>query len=386
MRLPWVFFLASLPDKACIVAVLMKRSGWLYGSGLALLFCVFSLSGCGGRHAETVRKVQALLDQPQFDQEQAVPALQELTTALQQDPKDVHLRRLYILLVIRYERVDIAFAAYEELCKISTNDQVLMDALRHKDPKMRTGAARVLGFVGTPLAEQGLERLLSDSDRDVRRAAVAALGEIHDKKATQGLILALKDDWWNIRMEAAEALGKIRDVDATEPLYAALEDSDSSVQLAAKNAILTLSRQPKAPHDIFVKHAAAGNSPQAQYVSMLSLAVLKDPSVVPQLIQLAASTTDTRQRAETIRALGLEQDPAGLAVVRKAMTDPEPAVRLNAVESIGLLHDNDSIPALKTIVANESEAPLIRRAASTALATIQTPGLDSTRQPPDKTR
>lgn len=348
---------------------LMKRSVWLYGSGIALLLCTLSLTGCSGRHAETIRRVQALIDQPQFDQQQAVPALDELTAALRDDPKNVKLRRLYVMLAIRYERYDIAYAAYEELDKISTNDQVLMDSLRHKDPKVRAGSARVLGFVGTSLAEQGLEQLLGDSDRDVRRAAVAALGEIHDQRATKGLILALKDDWWNIRMDAAEALGKLRDVSATEALFGVVDDSDSSVQLAAKNALLTICRQPNAPHDIFAKHAAAGNSPEAQYIGLIGLAVLKDHSAVPQLIPFVTST-EVRKRAESIRALGLAQDPAAIPAVRKALADPEFAVRLNAIEALGLLHDGESAPALKTIAANESEPPLIRRAASIALMAI----------------
>lgn len=346
----------------------MKRTVLLCG-GLLALCSVFFLSGCGGRHAETIRKVKTLMDQQQF-----VPALDELTVAIRQDPKNIELKRLRVMLLIRYERVDMAYAAYVELQKLSPNDQVLMDALRDKDPKVRMGAARVLGFVGTPMAVQGLERLLSDPDRDVRRATVSALGEIRDSRATQPLIKALKDEWWFVRSEAAQALGKIRDIAATEPLFLVMNDTDSSVQLSAENALLTISRLPNAPREIFSKYAhdEKGN-PEAQRVALLSLSVMKDHTVVAPLLQLIVSP-EPRKRAQATRALGILQDPTALPAVRKALTDPEAMVRLQAVEALGEFRDTQSAAQIKAMVENASESPLVRRGGVMALMKIAQAG------------
>lgn len=357
------FFLAWQGLVAFIVDPSMKRTVLMCGGLLALCSVLF-LSGCGGRHAETIRKVKTLMDQQQY-----VPALDELTVAIRQDPKNVELKRLRVMLLIRYERVDMAYAAYADLQKLSPNDQVLMDALRDKDPKVRMGAARVLGFVGTPMAVQSLERLLADPDRDVRRATVSALGEIRDSRATQPLIKALKDEWWFVRSEAAQALGKIRDVAATEPLFAAMNDSDSTAQLSAENALLTISRLPNAPREIFSKYAHDESNPEAQRVALLSLSVMKDHSVVPPLLQLITSS-DARKRAQATRALGILQDPAALPAVRKALTDSEAMVRLQAVEALGEFRDVASAGQIKAMVENASESPLVRRSGVVSLMKI----------------
>lgn len=342
----------------------MKRTVLLCG-GLFTFCCLFLLTGCGGRHAETIKKVKVLMDQQQY-----APALSELTAAIRQDPKDNELKRLRVLLLIRGERVDMAYAAYVELLKVSPKDKVLADALEDKDPKVRLGAARVLGFVGTPEAIKGLERLLTDSDRDVRRATVSALGEMRDARATQPLIKALSDEWWFVRSEAAQALGKIRDVAATEPLFTALNDSDSSVQLAAENALLTLSRLPNAPREIFSKYAhATGGNPEAQRVALLSLSVMKDYTIVPQLLQLL-TTSDPRKRAQATRALGILQDPSAIPAVRKMLSDPEPIVRMQAVEALGEFRDTASLAQIKALANSTTELPQLRRACMVALLKI----------------
>lgn len=349
---------------ACIVIFLMKRTVILCG-GLLAFAVLFLLSGCGSRNKETIRKVKTLMEQQQY-----VPALDELTAAIRKDPKDVELKRLRVLLLIRYERVDMAYAAYVDLLKLNPKDDVLMDALRDKEAKVRAGAARVLGFVATKSAVDELERLLTDPDRDVRRATVSALGEIRDSKATKPLIKALQDEWWFVRSEAAQALGKIRDVSATEPLFAALNDSDSSVKLAAENALLTLSRLPDSPREVFSKYAhQEGGNPDAQRVGLLALSVMKDPTVVPALIKLMSST-EARQRAQATRALGIIQDPSALPAVRKALGDAEAMVRLQAVEALGEFRDIASASQIKVLGGSETESPLMRRACSVALMKI----------------
>lgn len=340
----------------------MNRTVLLSGSAFLLLSSLFFVTGCGNRHTDAIRRINQMMDQQQY-----VPALDDLTAEIMKDPKSKELKRLRVILLIRYERVDMAYAAYMELLKISPNDQVLMDALRSKDAKVRAGAARVLGYVGTKLAVQSLERLASDPDRDVRRAVVAALGEIRDPRATEILIKSLKDEWWFVRSDSAQALGKIRDVTAVEPLFVAMNDSDSSVQLAAENALLTISRLPNAPREIYSRYAHdSGGNPEAQRVALLSLSVLKDASAVPPLIKLAGSP-EPRKRAQAIRALGILQSPDALSAVRKAASDPEPVVRLQAVEALGEYRDMGSMNLLKTISNSPTETPLIKRASMIAL-------------------
>ncbi len=321
------------------------------------------VAGCGNRHTDTIRRVEILMDQGQY-----VPALDELTAEIRKDPKSAPLKRLRVVLLIRYERIDLAYQAYLDLQDISKNDQILADSLRSKDSKVRAGAARMLGLVKTPTAMQNLEKLLKDPDRDVRRATVAALGDVKDKRATAQLVKALQDEWWFVRSDAAQALGKIRDVNAVEPLFGVIGDSDPSVQLAAENALLTIARLPDAPHDVYAKYVTSDNA-DAKRVAVLSLSILKDRSVVPALLEMAAAS-DPRKRAQATRGLGILGDPAGLDAIRKGVSDPEAMVRLQAVEALSSYPSADSAKLLKSVAENNAENTIVRRAATVALKII----------------
>ena len=56
---------------------------------------------------------------------------------------------------------------------------LVLDALADPDPRVRQGAAEVLGLVGDPAAVDGLLRALRDPAESVRRAAAVALLRIN---------------------------------------------------------------------------------------------------------------------------------------------------------------------------------------------------------------
>ncbi len=71
----------------------------------------------------------------------------------------------------------------------------------------------------------------------IRMAAAHALGNIRDIRAVEPLITALADGEPGVRMTAAQALGDIGDTRAVEPLLAVLHDVEPRVRLAAAQAL-----------------------------------------------------------------------------------------------------------------------------------------------------
>jgi HEAT repeat protein len=340
----------------------MKKRTLFFLWGLPVLALMF-LSGCGDKHADTIKRVDKLIAEKQFG-----PALDTLQIAIQRDPQSVSLKRQRVMLLIKADRIELAYPAFRELEKVSQNDQLLLQLLSDKDPAVRSNAARVLGLDASPSAIQGLTQALKDPEQTVRRSAVCALGDIKDDRAVDPLIMALQDKWWFVRSEAALGLGKIRNTKSAEPLFAAMKDTDSTVQLSAENALLTLGRLPNAPHDVFTAHINDSN-PEILRVALLCLAMMKDKASTNGLLLLLDSK-ESRKRAQVVRALGIAQDPDGLPAVRKELNDKEIVVRNQAIEALGEYRDLQSVEALKVIANNTSEDPRLRQQAATALNKI----------------
>ncbi len=119
-----------------------------------LLLPVLALAGCG--QGKTVHRADVLADGGDYRQ-----AFGLLETAIVEHPKDKGLRRAEIRLLLRAERVDLAYAAYRKLQRdLSPNDAVLYDARRDRHDTVRTGAAQCLAIGGDPAAAGPLLKAL----------------------------------------------------------------------------------------------------------------------------------------------------------------------------------------------------------------------------------
>jgi HEAT repeat protein len=141
------------------------------------------------------------------------------------------------------------------------NVKGLIKALEHKDPNVRSEAAKALGRIGDERAVEPLIQALRDKYGSVREAAAEALVKI-GAPAVEPLITALRDEEWYVRRAAAEALDELgwkpgqdegaawywmvkRDWEkcvalgaiAVEPLISALRDEDDDVREAAAEAL-----------------------------------------------------------------------------------------------------------------------------------------------------
>lgn len=154
-------------------------------------------------------------------------------------------------------------------------------------------------------------RLLDDmhhQDWQTRQQAAKGLREYarllrgtEDLELVQRLTAALADSDWVVRWSAADALAWVRDRSAVPALVEALNDANWTVRVAVIRA----------------------------------LGELRDGGATPDVIPL----TEDRQnlvREAAVEALGLIADARALPALQHAVkSDPEPFVRLAAVESLG---------------------------------------------------
>ncbi len=85
----------------------------------------------------------------------------------------------------------------------------LINALNHRDYRIRKKAAEALGEMKDKEAVDALIKTLKDENSEVRKAAAYALGRIGDERAVKPLVEALKDESLDVRFEVAKALKEV---------------------------------------------------------------------------------------------------------------------------------------------------------------------------------
>lgn len=387
------------------MTLFMNKSFWrlVLVGGTAMI-----LAGCGNKETkEALGKAAALEDQKQYQEANdiLVEALQAreakiradagtpadptaadaLTKQVQSDPEILKMERAQIPLYLHLERADMASAVYADILAGHSGDSVVDDALRDKDPLIRTGAVRILGLTGKPDAIDALVAATKDPDQDVRRAAVAALGSIKDPATVGPLIDALKDSYWFARSEAANALGQEHDGRAVKPLLDAVADPDGTVESSAETALLFLSKGPDAaapPNDLAAR--LNDSNPKVVLISAVCLAMLKDSRSIPVLLKLVSSP-DLTTRLDAVKGLGETGDPSVIPTLRQTLKDPDVNMRGWSIIGLGNLKDLGSLDNLRAIADAAAEPSSIKTAAEAAIDHIDpaaTPPDDPTATPP----
>ena len=111
-------------------------------------------------------------------------------------------------------------------------------ALRHKDPVVVAGAARVLGEVGDARTVPNLIEAFKTEDVVVGAAVARALGQLGDKVVVPWLVAALEQGF--CPEACAQALGVLDDPRALPALEELSTSTDPRLRLAAAQALHAL--------------------------------------------------------------------------------------------------------------------------------------------------
>jgi HEAT repeat protein len=290
-------------------------------------------------------------------------AIDALTKKVQSDPEILKMERAQIPLYLKLQRSDLAAAVYADIIAGHPGDQVLIDMLKDKDPKIRTRAVRTMGLAANPNLIDSLVTAMSDPDEDVRSEAVSSLGMIDSPKETvPPLIHALNDTYSFVRSQAADALEHEKDASAINPLLDTVSDPDPDVESSAENALANLCQLPGVSTATFASHLDDTN-PKVAMISAICLAVKKDPRATPFLIK-AASSPDVSIRLHAVKGLGETGDPSVIPTLRQTLKDPEVNVRGWSMIGLDKLKDTGSLPALQAMANDPNETTHIRQYAT----------------------
>jgi HEAT repeat protein len=128
----------------------------------------------------------------------------------------------------------------------------LIEALEHKEPRVREQAALALGKIGHASSIQALLKAQKDKDLSVRVAAAEALARVSFAATpeTKKLLEALKHEEPSVREQAIRTLGEMGQLQAQKPVTLALQDEDSLVRVAAAEALGNILGAPESETEI----------------------------------------------------------------------------------------------------------------------------------------
>lgn len=124
----------------------------------------------------------------------------------------------------------------------------LAKALSDPNHNVRIFAAEALREVGNEVARGALVRALKDDHPLVRVNAAAALGKVGGEEAVKALIAALEDEWASVN--AAKALGTLADPAAEEALLRAARSDEMRAASAAVVALGGFSKSVRAADEL----------------------------------------------------------------------------------------------------------------------------------------
>jgi HEAT repeat protein len=356
---------------------------------LILACTLLTLVGCSTRETkQALAKAHDLAGQEHYDEANAVlinalkaredkiragsdisptdsAAIAALTKKVQADSEILKMERAQVPLYLKLQRSDLAAAVYADIIAGHPGDQVLVDMLKDKDPKIRTRAVRTMGLAAKADLIDPLVTATKDPDEDVRSEAVSSLGMIDNPKTVQPLIHALTDSYSFVRSQAADALEREKDASAINPLLDTVSDPDLDVEGSAENALANLCQLPGVSAATFASHLNDTN-PKIAMASAICLAVMKDPRATPFLVK-AASSPDASTRLHAVQGLGETANPSVIPTLRQTLKDPEVNVRGWSIIGLDKLKDTGSIPALQAMANDLNETTHIRQFAATTV-------------------
>ncbi len=233
--------------------------------------------------------------------------------------------------------------------------EVLGRAVNDPDPLVRRVGAMAIGRIADPSTATLLLPLLEDPDTVVQTTAVFALGLIRDSANVTHLLGRLTGERpvaKETALEAVAALARMGGSPAAEWMGRLLRgvgapltpDTLALLREAAGQAWRLRRDAPGGALVPLLDHDDLGVREGAWY----SLAQLRHPALAGRvawgLDDPEASTRQLAARALTpplVQAAGMTSEAAAV-VLRRAVDDPSPAVRVNAIRSLGALRDTAS--------------------------------------------
>ena len=234
----------------------------------------------------------------------------------------------------------------------------LVAALRDSARNVRLVAAQVLGTLGDAQTVEPLIRLVDDKDWEVRHAAVQSLGKLGDTRAFPTVAKRLDDTDQEVREVAADALGRVGNESIVEKLVMTMVDAHGGVRQAAARALTKIFPRWESSERV-----------QKLLPEIQNALRHRDSSVQNAAAGLLKRVTRTNSDASALALTGTDQRPPPLtAMLRQLLSDADADVRVAAAETIGRMQLAECAELLKAALADAE--PGVKLAAQNAQAKL----------------
>ncbi len=249
---------------------------------------------------------------------------------------------------------------------VDSRKRISMSMLASTYPEVRLRGVRVLDRLKDEAVEMALAQLLSDDDAAVRLAALQSLAKTGSSEIYKHLSVLVTDKNRDVAVTALEAADT-----ATDPTYrtgilirAALAGNEAVVKRAAD--LLADSPAPGAL-PVYEKFFKAGYNRDSMLKAAAAVPGDDSSAYIGEMYRL--SSRDKALRLAAVKGLS-GRGEAALDILKEALDDPAVEVRREAVVSISHLEDSPAkIDALgRALTENQ---PAVRSAAFEALSGIE---------------
>lgn len=227
--------------------------------------------------------------------------------------------------------------------------------LKSSNPRIRCKAVEHLSGSSHPSDTERIVASLNDRSAQVRCAAIRALAKTDTPHAQNSLAGALQDPCHEVRAAAARALGRLGSPGATGELAVCLKDPDPEVRVAAATALRAIGWKPTTREESAWFEITLGNIPNAvlpsagppiesspetrqetSFYRRLAEAEQKEKTDPRRINSLLAALrgTDLLARVSAVHDLSQINDPQITKELLPLFRDPEPEVRLTAVQAL----------------------------------------------------
>ncbi len=243
-----------------------------------------------------------------------------------------------LLTLIRDHRDEVAQIASRSLSRHpKASLAFLIRLFGDKSWKIRSRAASAIKRIGKGAAE-ALKSAVEDNDSNIRFWAAICLGHLRDRSHTKILLEKLQDRDVGVRIAALRALREIGDPNVAAKLFEALSQPSEQI----RDLIYEILKDFGTHSIPYLMDSLSSEYWMGRALAAQALTDMGSEAVFPLVSSLESQ--DKEKRYWAIKILGKMREKSAYPEIRKYLSDPDPEIRMAALESMGHYLNPDAVP------------------------------------------
>jgi HEAT repeat protein len=249
---------------------------------------------------------------------------------------------------------------------LNWDDAKALIARRQQETKALEDRLAGLGAGGAVAIAAGYN---ATADMHDKLMLIHALGRIQDGPADATLqSLLAGESSFSLQREIVAALGQRQDSESVAILsQIAASQTDPQLRFAA---VQSLAGQPSAL-PVLTQLVQTETNPDVQKQMLLAIGATHNDAAQNALAGVAQGSMDIGIRQTAIQELARDFGAGALSVFQRLLSDPNEAIRGNAVTAVAQVHSSEAAALLQKVATSDSSEQ-VRASAQAALSAIQT--------------